>query len=71
MIKQLTVAAQEALITAGTNRQGATISHITDRATVMELQLLGLIGEGRGLTRKGTIVRQRLMDAAMEMAFGF
>jgi hypothetical protein len=29
-----------------------------------------LIGVGGGLTRKGTIVRERLMSAELEKAFG-
>lgn len=67
--RKLTAEARTALINVGTNRQGAKVTG-TDVATELELNMAGLIGEGAGLTRTGTIVRQRLMDLALESAFG-
>jgi hypothetical protein len=63
MSKQATAA----LINAGTNRQGAAIK--ADDATLAELVKLNLIGPERGLTRKGTIERERAMNAALDAAF--
>lgn len=61
--------AADTLIDTGTNRQGATISDATSEAVVHELQRAGLIGEGYGLTRKGTIERDRLVIARMDTLF--
>lgn len=68
--QKLTAEARIALVNVGTNRQGATIAHNTPAATVAELRSAGLIGFEMGLTRLGAIVRQRLMDLALETAFG-
>lgn len=57
-------AAREALINIGTHRQGAT-APILSQDALAELEYLGYIGKGQGLTRKGSIVRERLVDAAM------
>lgn len=65
---QMSEAAKTALLNAGTNRQGAKV--IGGTAAVQELVNAGLIGEGRGLTRKGTIARQRVQDAAMDAIDG-
>lgn len=65
----LTRDAENALIDVGTNRQGATINSTVDSVTVRELQDAGLIGDGYGLTRRGTIVRQRLVDAVLDALF--
>jgi hypothetical protein len=64
---KLSAAATEALINVGTNRQGA-VAQGTE-AAMAELQRAGLIGDGFGLTRRGTIVRERVMSAALEAAF--
>lgn len=72
MHMELTQQAQTALINVGTNRQGATIPTTTPIEAQGELWVAGLIGRGNpgGLTRKGTIVRQRLVDTRLEEAFG-
>lgn len=69
MMVQLTKAAREALIAVGTRRQGATINTVTPGPVADELRNAGLIGPGNGLTRRGTIVRERLLDAALDAAF--
>lgn len=53
----LSPAAVTALISTGTNRQGAKPTNATPEA-LAELTRLELIGNGRGLTRKGTIQRE-------------
>ena len=62
---KLSTAAQTALIRVGTNRQGAKVL-TTDAAVLRELTATGLIGVGNGLTMRGTIARERLVDALME-----
>ena len=69
MTPELSAQAQAALIGVGTNRQGATISPRTVEVVVWELTAAGLIGRDRGLTRRGTIVRERVMTAALDAAF--
>ncbi len=65
---QMSEAAEKALINVGTNRQGAVVQG--DLGALLELQDEGLIGQNLGLTRMGTIVRQRLMTAELDKAFG-
>jgi hypothetical protein len=68
---KLTAEARTALINVGTNRQGARVLQPgVSPATFVELVEWGLIGPNDGLTRAGAIVRQRLMDLALESAFG-
>jgi hypothetical protein len=64
----LSVAAAKELAAIGTNRQGATNRRIPAEV-VEELQAAKLIGPGLGLTRKGTIARQRIMDAVLDVMF--
>lgn len=60
-------AAKDMLIDAGTNRQGTSV---TGPATVRaELAALGLIGQAGGLTRKGSIARERLVNEMLDAAF--
>lgn len=66
---KLSADAVKTLLAVGTHRQGAKIWSRTPAATVTELQNLGLIGDGLGLTRKGTIVYDRLLDTAMDLMF--
>jgi hypothetical protein len=66
---QMSEAAKKALINVGTNRQGATVDDVALNVWY-EMYSAGLIGVGGGLTRKGTIVRERLMSAELEKAFG-
>lgn len=67
---QISEEARVALINAGTNRQGKPI--ISGSVSVFhELVDAGLITEkNAGLTRKGGITRERLMNEALDRAFG-
>lgn len=58
----LTPAARSALISAGSNRLGATPTHRMTPATRQELEAASLLGPGGGLTIAGTIVRERLIE---------
>jgi hypothetical protein len=64
----LSEAAKQALINVGTNRQGARVEG--NFSALAELFRAGLIGHEDGLTRKGTIERERLQAAALDAAFG-
>lgn len=65
---QMSEAAEKALINVGTNRQGAVVS--APMMVQWELENAGIIGRGTGLTRKGTIERERIMNAELDRAFG-
>lgn len=65
---QISQAAKDALINAGTNRQGAKVQGSAE--ALAELAVAGLIGPEHGLTRKGTIARERAEDEAFAKAFG-
>lgn len=65
---KLSESAIRALIDVGTNRQGAIVPVNTLPAPLRELRAEGLI-KGYGLTRKGTIARERIVAAAMEATF--
>lgn len=54
--------AKTALINTGTNRQGAKVHA---GPALQEMKDLGLVGQDGGLTRKGSIVREREMEAAL------
>jgi len=56
---ELTEAAKSALISTGTSRQGATPTSPMTAEVKAELVDAGLIGPRGGLTRRGTIVRDR------------
>jgi hypothetical protein len=65
---KLSTKALDALVNAGTNRQGAKV---TSRPEVIEeLRKAGQIAEGDGLTRAGTITREREMSVRMDEMFG-
>ena len=67
-MNNMSAAAKSELINHITARQGSTV--LTDNIAVEdELRDLGLIGPGAGLTRKGSIARERLMRAAEDAAF--
>ena len=69
MAVKLTEAATQALLSVDTLRQGATPrGHLTED-TFEELKLAGLLGKGGGLTRRGTVARQRLVDTLLDAAF--
>jgi hypothetical protein len=67
MTTTLSKAAQEALLSTRSNRQGETVPKTTDVVVISELSSEGLIGPGNGLTRRGTIVRERLFDQIMDL----
>ena len=62
-------AACEALLSAGTNRQGATCARMTPQEILDELQSMGYLGKEWGLTRRGTIKRQILAEDQMDALF--
>lgn len=66
----LSTGAADALVAVGTNRQGATVSDRTPANVVDELFGAGLIGVGNGLTRRGTIERERIVRAQLDALFG-
>lgn len=61
---------KEALLSCGTNRQGATPARMTDAQILRELQDMGFLGKEWGLTRRGTIKRQILAEDQMNELFG-
>jgi len=63
----LTAAAQQALINASSSRQGTKVT--ADAVVITELFDQGLVGLNDGLSTRGTIVRDRLVSAALEAAF--
>lgn len=67
---QITEDMKTALINAGTNRQGAKV-WAGNSLTMARLAGAGLIGKDCGLTRKGTIARERAVNEAQAAAFGF
>lgn len=59
----------EAALTSGVNtRQGTVVVAAGGLAGVM--REAGLIGEGNGLTRRGSILAERLRAEALDRAFG-
>lgn len=62
-------AARTALMNIGSYRQGATVPPLTTDETRQELKELGYLGKSGGLTRKGSIKRQQLLDAEMDALF--
>jgi len=65
----LSAAAQAALLSCGTNRQGATPARMTPQEVLEELQAMGFLGKEWGLTRRGTIKRQILSEDEMDRMF--
>lgn len=65
-IPEMSTAARTALMSCGTNRQGATPAPATTTATLHELRTLRLIGPGGGLTRRGTIKRELIVNEMLE-----
>lgn len=62
-------AARDALIAIGTRRQGATPPPATRPEVLEELRDLGHLGKTNGLTRKGSIKRELIMDELLDAAF--
>lgn len=67
MTAKLSNAAESALLSAHP-RQGA-VPTTGELRELTELALNGLIGNEGGLTRKGLIARERIVDARLEEAF--
>lgn len=60
--------AVSALVNIGTRRQGAVA--IADQDTLAELEYLGYIGKNQGLTRRGSIKRELLVEEMEDALFG-
>lgn len=67
---RLSPAACSALASVATNRQGATPAPATGSDALSELTRLGLLGDRGGLTRKGTILRQLVMEEMFAALLG-
>ena len=62
--------AMSALMSTGNNRQGAVPQVArTDARIWGELETTGMVGPGGGLTRKGSVTRQREVDRLMDELF--
>lgn len=66
MTVKLSDAARAALMNAPCSRQGATIPASTHGPVVAELRNAGLVGAYGGLTRAGTVERDRAVTALMD-----
>lgn len=64
----LSEAAQSALLAARSSRQGERVPRLSPLA-VTELRCAGMVGDGDGLTRAGSIERERIMTARLDAAF--
>lgn len=70
-IEGLSPEARSAMINAGSSKIGTRVlTGGVAPATFVELAEWGLIGQNDGLTRQGSIVREALVAAALEEAFG-
>lgn len=69
MTAELSAEAKTALINVGTSRQGAVVPQATSARVLFELRAMNMIGQDNGLTRFGTIARQRAVSAALDAAF--
>lgn len=65
----LSAEATAALLSCGTNRQGKTPAPSTPAAILEELRALGYLGKTNGLTRRGTIKRQILVEDQFNALF--
>jgi len=65
----MSTAARAALITIGTRNYGQTTAPITASDVIAELKNLGYLGPKGGLTRKGSIKRERIMNAIFDAQF--
>lgn len=68
MTTNLSETAKKVLINAP-GRQGGKVL-LPEGPLLRQLKADGLVGKDGGLTRKGTIVRERLVNAALDAAFG-
>lgn len=60
--------ALSALMSTGTNRQGAVPTFMTEEVRE-ELVAAGMLGPGGGLTRSGSIAREKEADRLMDELF--
>jgi hypothetical protein len=61
---KLSTEARTALLSANTSRQGAKV--YASYPVHQELVAAGLIGDGGGLTMRGTIAREKAVDALLD-----
>lgn len=61
--------ARTALYNIGTRRQGTPVPANTPADVIEELRVLGLIGRTNGLTRKGSIKREIIVNEELDKAF--
>lgn len=66
--KALSKEALSALMSTGTNRQGAVPTFMTEEVRE-ELVAAGMLGPGGGLTRSGSIAREKEADRLMDELF--
>jgi hypothetical protein len=67
---ELSPEALSALMTTGTNRQGAMVQLHPDSPVWEELFLAGMVGVGGGLTQTGSITRQKHADELLDNLLG-
>lgn len=67
--QRLSAQARGALANVGTSRQGAVLSAGVSALVRTELSVAGMIGQGGGLTRTGSIMRDRIMTAMLDELF--
>ena len=65
----ISVDASTALLSAEAPREGARLTGAVSETVYAELSRAGLVGEKRGLTRRGVILRDRLREALYADAF--
>lgn len=63
---ELSSDALSALMTTGTNRQGAVVQIHPDSVVWEELFMAGMVGIGGGLTQSGSIARERHADSLLD-----
>lgn len=66
---EMSEAAQSVLINMSSSRQGTTPKGKNPTDALAELQVAGVLGDDYGLTRRGSIVRDRLVSARLDAAF--
>lgn len=59
---------ESALLTAISNAQGSVVT--APRGVLQIMKDMDLIGSNHGLTRQGSIMRERVMNAQLDKAFG-
>lgn len=69
MTPQMTAAVRTALTSAGSSAIGTPIPRTTDPLVRDHLEKLGLIGSQGGLTRTGSIFRERYVEEDLDLLF--